>query len=185
MIGFINKLSASEKKILFITVLFVVGALFDRVFLSPLIERTGLIEEEINQQRINIETDKKILAYKNRINSESKELEKYYVSSVPEDGIVNGEILSLVEKLSAQSNVKLVKSTPSNVEKADELSRYNVDLECYGAFKDVISFMHALNSSDQLLKVDQMKLNPQRGEDEQVKASLKISKLLLEKKASN
>jgi len=185
MMGFLSKLSNSEKKILFIAVLFIVGALFDRFFLSPLIERIELIDVEIEQQQVNMETDKKILTHKNRINKESQELAKYYVKDIPEDGVINGEILSLVERLSDQMKVKLVKSTPTEIEKNDDFNKYFVDLECLGELKDIVSFIHAVNSTDQMLKVDQLKMNPTRGEDNQVKATLKVSKLLLSSKTSN
>ena len=73
-----SKLSEKEKKICNIAIVIVILALFDRLFLGPVLSRIGEVDEEITKQEVSIVRDLRFLSYKDRILKESDEYKKYF-----------------------------------------------------------------------------------------------------------
>ena len=48
-----------------------------------------------------------------------------------------------------------------------------------GSFADVVSFMHAINSSDDLLKIVKFNLTPKRGTVDEVNISMSVMKFII------
>ena len=68
---FISNLSGKEKKILYVTIVFVFLAFFDRLFMGPVLEKLSNIDDEISLQEESIVRDLRFLNYKDRIIKES------------------------------------------------------------------------------------------------------------------
>lgn len=184
---FLSKLNDREKKILYITMAIVLLVLFERLFWTPASERVSGIDQEIAQQENIIIRDLKFLQHKDRIFREKEVFDKYVTSEVPDDDVVNSSFLSVVEQLATQSGVNLAKSNPTETVKKEGYSEFYANLDCTGTLKDIITFIHMLNSSDEMLKVVTLNMSPRRGEEEAVNASMTIVKLIVtgEKAASN
>jgi len=176
---FISKLSKQEKMIFYVTLGFVLLALLDRLFLGPVLGKLKMINTEIARQEVSIKGDQKILLYKDRIIDESDAFSKYFVKVVQDDDVVNADFLSEVEKLATQSKVSLVKSNPSEKKTYKDYIEYYANLDCIGDLKDVITFMHLINSTESLLKVVKFNMNPKRGEGDEVNTSMTIVKMLM------
>ena len=175
---FISKLSDQEKKVLYITALIVLVALVDRLFLGPVFERLKTVDDDISQQKSSVSRDIRFLSYKDRILSESQAYSKYFTNKVQDDDVVNADFLSVVERLATRSNVNLVKSNPSESKKKKDFVEYYANLDCSGKLKDVISFMHQINSSDELLKIVKFNMSPKKGAEDEVTASMTVEKFV-------
>ncbi|VAX35341.1 hypothetical protein MNBD_UNCLBAC01-24 [hydrothermal vent metagenome] len=176
---FVSKLSKQEKMVFYITLGVVLVALLDRLFLGPVLAKLKAIDAETAQQKISIEGDLKILSYKNKILQKNKVFSKYFLKDVPDDDVVNAEFLSKVERLATQSKVSLVKSNPSEKRKYKEYVEYYANLDCTGDLKDIITFMHLINSTEDLLKVNKFNMAPKRGTPNEVNVSMTIVKLMM------
>ena len=161
-------------------VIFVILALADRLLLGPFLSKKEDIENKIAQQKMTVTNDLKFLSHKNKIEKQDKDLRKYYVEKVTDEHVINAEFLSLVEKLATQSQVVLVKSNPSESKKEKDHIKYFANLDCVGELENVIGFMHAINSTDELLKIDRFSLAPKKGgTPNEVNASMTIVKLVV------
>ena len=176
---FIAKLSEKEKKIFYATILFVSLAVFDRLFFGPVLEKISQIDEQITQEKNNIARDLRFLSYKGRIKNELGAFDKYFTRVTLDDNVINAEFLSTVERIATESKVSLVKSTPAEAKKKTEYAEYYANIDCRGSLENIIAFIHALNSSDELLKVVQYNLIPKRGATDEVNVSMIVLKMVV------
>ena len=151
--NFIAKLSENEKKFFYITILIVLVSLLDRLFLGPAIDQLHVIQEEIVRQESSIKRDLRFLSYKDQILEEGKILDKYAIEKLPEKDVINNKFFSTVERLAKRSDVNLIKSNPAPAVNEKDYIQYYANLECTGDLKDMIGFMHLLNSTDDLFKI--------------------------------
>jgi len=176
---FVAKLSERERKVFYVTLVIGSLAVSDFLFLGPVLDELELIEAEIENQKISIVRDMRFLSYKDKIMKEGKVFNKYFVDNVPDDDVVNADFLSLIEKLATKSNVSLVKSNPSHSNKLKQSNEYYANVDCNGTLSDVISFMHTINSTGELLKVVKFDMTPMRGDEDKAKASMTVVKLIV------
>ena len=176
---FLAKLSEKEKKIFYITVLFLAFALMDRLFFGPIMDKLKTIAQTITEQEDSIKADLRLLFFKNKIVKSSEVFSKYFSSAQKDDDVINAEFLSKVEKFATQSNVNLIKSNPSESKKEKNFIQYFANLDCAGQLKDVISFMYFINSADDLFKITRFNMTPKRGSEGEVNASMTIVKMIV------
>ena len=176
---FVNNLSETGRKIFYIAALVVTLAVLDRLFLGPILSHVERLDNEIEAEKINIVRDQRFLAYKDSIEDEHNAFSQYFSTTVPDDDVVNADFLSQIEQLATQTNVGLVKSNPSHVEKREQVNEYYANVDCNGTLENVISFMHQVNSTDTLLKVAKFSMSPRRGAQNEVKVSMTIVKLIV------
>jgi Tfp pilus assembly protein PilO len=151
---FIAGLNDNQKKLLVIAMVIVVAALLDRLFIGPTMSHLSAIEEDIAKEEVTIKQDIRFLGYKDRIVQESNEIAPYLTTNMSTDEEMIAAFLKKIENLAAQTKVNLIKINPAAGEQDAEYWKYQADLECSGNLGDVISFMHAVNSDTDLMKVD-------------------------------
>ena len=176
---FVSNLSPLGKKIFNFAVVLVTLAVFDRLFLGPMISRVNVLDTEIDQQISIVKQDQRLLRYKDQIIQRHQSFSKYYQETIQDQDVINADFLSLIEKMATKSNVGLVKSNPTEAKKEDDFVEYYANLDCAGNLSDMIGFMHMINTSDELLKIVRFNLTPKRGTDNEVNASMTIAKLVV------
>ncbi len=176
---FISKLSKNEKKFFYVTLGVVLIALLDLLFLRPVLGRLSAIDAEIDQQKISIKGDLQILSYKDKILKKNQAFSKYLTQTLQDDDVINADFLSMLEKLATQSKVSLVKSNPSEKKKHKKYTEYYANLDCTGDLKDVITFMHLINTTEELLKVVKVNMVPKRGTQNEVNVSMSVMQLIM------
>ncbi len=175
---FVAKLSDKEKKIFYAALLFVLLAFFDRLFLGPVWDKLKTIDSEIDEQQVSIKRDVRFLTYKDKIINQSKVFDHYLNVKPQEEDVINTELFSVIERFANQASINLIKSNPSESKKGKDFTQYFANLDCAGKLENVVSFMHAINSSDELLKIVKFNLTPKRGSPNEINASMTIVKLL-------
>ena len=176
---FIASLNDNQKKLLVIAVVIVIAALFDRLLIGPTMSRLSAIEEDIIKEEATIKQDLRFLRYKDRILQESKEIEPYLTKSVLSDNEMIATFLNKIQSLASQMKVTLVKINPAPGEQDAEYWKYQADLECSGQLEDVISFMHAINSDIELMKVDKFSFTSKKSDTNEMKATMTIEKVVI------
>ncbi len=165
--------------LLYITVGVVCIALFERLFLGPVFSNLHNIESKIKEQKVNIVRNLRIISYEDQILERFRVFEKYFVNELKSDSDINADFLRTIENLATKSNVKLVTSNASDAIKKDKYSEYYANLDCTGLLKDIVSFIHQVNTADSLLKVVNLDMTPKRGETDEMTASMTIVKMLI------
>lgn len=176
---FLTKLSNREKKVFYVSLFCVLVVLLDLLCLRPFLNELDKVNREITNQKIRIENDLQILARKDTIMRKSNQFSKYITEQIGEEDDINTAFFSSMERIATESNINLIKSNPAETVKDKYFTEYYANLDCAGSIEDMITFMHNVNSTDDLFKVVKFTLTPKRGAENQVNASMTIVKLLV------
>ena len=176
---FIAGLNDTQKKLLVITVVIVIAALFDRLLIGPTMSRLSAIEEDITKEEATIKQDIRFLGYKDRILKESNEITPFLTKDVATNEEMIAAFLKKIENLATQAKVNLIKVNPSPGEQDAEYWKYQADLECSGQLADVISFMHLINSDTELMKVDKYNFSAKKSDTDEIKVTMTIEKIVV------
>ena len=176
---FIAGLSDFQKKLLIVTIIIVVAAIFDRLLIDPTISHLSLIKQDIAKEEAIIKQDLRFLKYKDRIVKETKEIDPYLTKNIKSDNEMIASFLNKIQTLAGDSKVVLIKINPSPVEQDAEYWKYQLDLECSGKLSDVITFMHVINSDIDLMKVDKFNFSAKKSDTDEIKASMTLEKIVV------
>ena len=177
---FFAKLSEKEKKILFVTIFVVLLAFLDRAFFGPAISNLKSLQEDIRDKEDSMKQDLHLIAYKNRILKEKEVLHRYYAKKTLSPGEIKELFLNKIEMLATKSNVMLIKVTPSDGEQKKGFVEYSANLECSGKLKDLVGFMHAIDSSEELLRIIKFNMSVKKASSDEISSTMTVSKLIID-----
>ena len=155
------------------------AALFDRLLISPTMSRISAIDQEIVKEEMVLKQDIRFLSHKDKILKESKAFEPYITAKMPAEEEIIAGFLKKVEMLANKANVTLIKVTPSTGQAQDNYLRYSADLECAGVLPDMVTFMHLVNSSPDLMKVVKFNLGAKKVDSDDIKAAMTVSMIVV------
>ncbi|MBF0331783.1 MAG: type 4a pilus biogenesis protein PilO [Candidatus Omnitrophica bacterium] len=176
---FISGLSANEKKILSVTALFVLLALFDRLLVGPSLNRMKELDESISKEEDTIKQNMRFLGYRERIVKEASTFKDFYTQDVRSEDEITADFLKKLELMGTQSKVELSKISPAAQQVNKEYVKYIATMECSGKLEDITAFVYAINNSTELIKVEKMVLAGNTRNADTVQASLTVSKMIV------
>ena len=176
---FFSGLSDNGKKLMTVALIMVAAALFDRLLIGPTMSRMSAIDQEIAKEESALRQDLRFLSHKDKILKESKVFAPYITEKMPTEEEIIAGFLKKVEMLANKANVTLVKVTPSTGQAQDNYLRYTADLECSGILADMVTFMHLVDSSPDLMKVVKFSLGAKKADSDDVKATMTVSKIVV------
>lgn len=177
---FVGDLNDLQKKLLIAALVIVVLALFDRLLIGPTMSRLSAIDAEINHEEKSIKQDLKFLSYKDRIVKEQREIEGFITKEIPTEEELISAFLKTLEGLAAKANINIAKVSPSTGSGDGNLLKYQADLECSGKLADIVTFMHLVDSSDELLKVTKYNLFGKKADaEDNIKVSMTVEKVIV------
>ena len=176
---FITELSPREKKVLFIALFVLVLALFDTLMIKPILSRLETIKLDTIKEEALINKDLRLLANKGRIEQENEAYNQYYLEQLPSEKEIIALFLKNVQALATRANVTLNKITPTDTKQEKTHRNYFAELECFGNLSDMITFMHLVETSPELLKVEQYNLGIKKADSDEVQSTMTISKMVI------
>ncbi len=179
---FYSKLSDKEKKIFYFAAAAVILALFDLLFLGPVTSRLKSIDEEIVQKENSLKRDLRLLSYQNRILAERETFSPYYSTETMTPDQVKASFLQKIEMLATEAKINLTKVAPSGEEAKKGFIKYFADLECTGNLEDIVKFMHAVDSTQDLLKIVKVNIISKQSAKE-VSATMTVVKIIFDPRA--
>jgi hypothetical protein len=180
---FMSKRSDSEKKLVYITIFVVFVSAVFCLLIFPGWDKVSVTDNDIAKKEKIIKADLRIINDKDNITARSEAFNKFIVDKLEPNDVVNRGFLSAIERLASQSKVTLTKSNPTDIKTYKRYVEYYANLDCTGELENVITFMHAINSSDDLLKIVRFDLLPKKGTDNEVTASMSVVKLVMSREA--
>ena len=180
---FYSDLSDNGKKLLLAALIIVVIALFDRLLINPTMSRLSSIDQDIVKEENTIKQDLHFLGYKDKILKESKAFESYLTDDLPGEEEIIAGFLKKVEMLATKANVTLIKVTPSSGSQEKEYLKYQADLECSGKLADVVTFMHLIDTSNELMKTVKFNFASKKADSDEIKAVMTVAKIVVGKRA--
>lgn len=179
---FISGLSDLGKVLLVVALISVIVALFVCLLIYPTMSRLSSIDAETAKEEETIKQDLHFLKYKDKILKEAKAVEPYFTNNIPPENEINTALLKKIEILASKSNVTLAKeTTAAPVQETNDL-KYSAEVECSGKLTDIVSFMHLINTSDELIKVVKFNLGSKKTDSDEIKATMTIAKMIISKK---
>jgi hypothetical protein len=106
-------------------------------------------------------------------------LDPYLTKDMMTDEEMIAGFLKKLENLAAQTKVTLIKVNPAPGEQDAEYWKYQADLECSGELADVVSFMHAVNSDTDLMKVLKFDFSGKKSDTDEIKATMTIERIVV------
>ncbi|MDE1920655.1 MAG: type 4a pilus biogenesis protein PilO [Candidatus Omnitrophica bacterium] len=179
---FIAGLNDNQKKLLVIAVVMVIVALFDRLLIGPTVARLSSLNEDIAKQEAVIKQDMHFLEYKGRIDQETGEIAPYLTAHRLGDNETIAAFLNKIQGLATAAQVNLLKINPSSGQQDARYWKYQADLECTGSLSNVVSFMHAVNSDPELMKVDKFEFTGKK-DSADIRATMTIEKIVVPSKS--
>lgn len=176
---FYSKLTEQEKKIFYVALAIVLLMVVDRLFLGPSLSKMKSYDEEIEQQKRNIQQDLRFLTYKNQILEDDQSLSPYYVNEYTTEEQVLAAFLKKLEMIATESKIVLIKVTPAETKERKGYKEYYANLECEGLLENVAAFMHAVDTSQDLLKIIKVNFTLKRASGDEVLAAMVVSKMFI------
>jgi len=175
---FWDKLSKKEKIGLSFALVFMLVAGLDRLIISPIRGRFARVDQSIKISEKQLGHDLRNVHLKDQI---AEEFEKYveYVERSGSDEEEVAKILGEIESLARQSKVYLVDVKPQSPKTIDFYKEFSVEIEAEGEIADLTTFLHHINMSAQLLRVEKLRLNAKESENKMLKSSMLITKVLV------
>ena len=182
LLEFYNKLAEKEKKVFFFAILAVVVALFDNLFLRPVLSKMAGMDTEIMEKTSSIRNDSRYLSYEERVKQEDKVYSVYSAEEAKTEEEIIAAFLKTIELLASESNIGISKLSPSGLEQKKGFILYYASLECGGRLSDMVVFMHKIDATRNLLKIVKFNMAGKKASAEDVTASIKVAKLIIDPK---
>jgi len=175
---FWNKLSKKEKIGLTFALGFLLVAGLDRLIISPIRAKFKKVDQAISISEKQLGHDLRNVHLKEQI---EKEFEKYveYVERSGSDEEEVAKILREIQSLTEQAGVYLVDTKPQPPKKVDFYKEYSVEIETEGGIRELTTFLHQINVSPQLLRVEKLRINNKEEGNDTLKSSMLITKVLV------
>ncbi len=172
-----SELSPTGRIIVYLAVGFGLLAVVDSVFLRPSMAHLKEMDEEISAKEVSIKRELRFLSYKKHIESEDAKFVPYIQATPDSEEKIIRLFLQKLEMLATQSNINIAKINPTDPEQKKNFAEYRASLECAGTFKDVIKFMHSIDSDIDLIRVVKWNMTGKRGEGDDVSLIITIAKV--------
>lgn len=176
---FISKLSQKEKKILVLAVVIFLLAILDRIFFGPALANLKSLEDEIRYKESSLKRDLRFLSYRDQILKEKDTLKRFYTKKQLTPGEIKEAFLNKIESLANQADLSSIRVSPTEGESKKGYTEYSASFECVGKLKDVLRFVHEVDSSNDLMKVVQFNIGGKKSSAEEVNASMTISTIIV------
>jgi hypothetical protein len=177
---FYNKLSDKERKIFYGAIIALVIAFFDMLFLRPVLSRLDQLDGDIRSTTQAVERNIRFISYRDKIFAEDEIFRQYETDEAKTGEEIIAGFLKTIEGLASETKVSLSRVTPSDVVAKKGFVLYFANVECAGKLEDVITFMHHIDSTNNLLKIVQMNMAGNKASKEEVKVEMKVAKLVID-----
>ena len=169
------KFSNREKTILYAAVAFVLVMIVDRLILNPVLFKLQFLDAEIELKSAQIQADLHVLAQEARIAEATKRYAKYSIKDLSV-GEITTLLLKEIGDLTNKASVYLINIKPAGIKGEDLYKKYYVDLSCEAKMDQIIEFMHSIESSNSLLKIEKYNINPKEEDRTISRCTMMISK---------
>lgn len=171
-------ISQREKNILIIIVSFLVFYAGYNFLFEPLIKKLSSLNKEIASKELKIKKGYKILNQEGVVVEEYKKYAQYLRQNSSDEQEMSS-ILSEIEAVAHQLNLRISDMKPHKVKVIDFYNSYAVEIECEGKLSEISKFIYTLQSPPHLLKTEKLRLEKQASASNNLKSYLLVTKILI------
>jgi len=177
---FYNHLNDQERKVFYTAMAALIIALFDGLFLRPVLARLDEMEEQIRSTSLAVERDLRFISYRDKILEEDRVFGKYQTDEAKSGEEIIAGFLKTIEVIASEKAVSLSRVTPADFLAKKGSIQYFASVDCSGKLTDMIAFMHAIDSTDNLLKIVRVNMSGNKASKDDVKVEMKVAKLVID-----
>lgn len=177
--SFLSRLSKREKVVVYVATFIISVTLIDRIVFSPLVSRMEKLDKEIEAQERLIKKNTHIVNQKKVIEKENEIYATYSVRAASDEEEV-ASLLKTIENFASESEVQIIDIKPRKSTSEGEMTKkYIIDLNCEASIKKMITFMHGIDSSNLLLRVERFNAIPKSKGSAMLRFNISISKTVV------
>ncbi len=177
---FYGKLGQREKIMFLVSLTLVLLALMDRLVLGPIMEQMKVLDGQIWAKQQKVNRNLRILSFKNSIINEYAKYEMYLDPGEKSQEQIVSALLQTIETLARQNEITISNIQPGDVSENPLYKEYLTSIECEGGFKNMLTFMDALEASDFLFRILKYQFAAKSKTGEVIKANIDVSRILIE-----
>lgn len=177
---FYNHLNEQERKIFYVAMGVLVIALFDGLFLRPVLSRLDELEDQIRSTSRALERDLRFISYRDKILEEDRLFRKYQTDEARTGEEIIAGFLKTIEVIASEKQISLSRVTPADFSARKGSIQYFASVECSGKLPDMIAFIYTIDSTDNLLKIVRMNMSGNKASKDDVKVEMKVAKLVID-----
>ena len=170
-------LSKRERRLAFFTVAVVLASLIYSFLLKPLFYKWGRLNQEIFSKEIELKKNIRYLRQKNKVNNIYQEYVKY-VQRAGTDEEEMTFLLNEVEKTARNAGMRIVNIRPKPTKDLEFCKKYILEMHCEAALDECLNFIYNLQESEQLIRVERLKLTSPSKAVPALKAHLFVTRIL-------
>jgi Tfp pilus assembly protein PilO len=174
-----NKLTPREKKILYVVVGLLVLVFGYHGIARPLTEKLSDLETEIFAMQMKLRKAKIYLRQKEEILEESKKYANLSQMDAGSDEEEIARLLNLIEQTARKTGISLSDVKPEQVRSDKTIKRYIVQLNAESSLEQLMSFIHELEHSPQILKIDKMSTVPKEDKSAVLRSTIIVTRVVL------
>lgn len=147
--------------------------------LGPVRSRLQSLDETISAQEKTLARNLRILAPVPRKAVESEY--QQYGAMIQKKGSSeeeNSQMLAELDRLAGQSKLTLLATKPQKTKADPDFETYGVEIEIEAEMPAIMTFMHGIETSSQLLRIDRLVIDSKGGGEAVVKGSFSVSKIV-------
>lgn len=178
--AFISRLSKREKYILYGTLTFVLLALTDRLFISPVFSRIKSLNEQIAKKESEIRNGLRILAQKDKIEAiKAKQGTFAGAGSLDSDEEIT-VLLKEIEGMASKVSVYLIDMKPAGSKTSASSRKYTINLNCEAQMEQLVDFMYNIENAGRLLTIEKYQISPKSKASSIARCSMVVSKITVQ-----
>jgi Tfp pilus assembly protein PilO len=176
------KMTKKEKLILYIAVIFISLAFLDRLVYRPIKGAFTELQEKTLIEEKKVGANIRNLMQKDAIFKEYEKLSPY-AGTLGSDEEEMAKFLKAIEEKSRNSNVYIADIKPQPAIDIKFYKKYVVETTVEAEMTQIISFIYQLESMDQLINIEELRLSADKEGSKTQKARVIITKILIPDKS--
>jgi len=178
-IGFFSKLSKKERAGLIAACAIIMAVFLDRLVIRPVSAKLRRMDQEIALSEKKLSYDLRNINNKDFIESEYEKYKNFIKKSSASDEENVSNMLAEIEGLARSAGVNLVDIKPQASKQADFYKEYAAEVTIEGQMEEIVTFLHKLNSSAQLLRAVRVRFGMKQKDSSLVKASMLVTNIAM------
>ncbi|MFH0771650.1 MAG: type 4a pilus biogenesis protein PilO [Candidatus Omnitrophota bacterium] len=174
----LSSLSKREKTLFYIILTLIIVWIATVFIVKPFVDKWMKIEEKMYLTSLRVEKNRKILSFKERIQSEYDN----FASAVKMQGSEEEEMakfLTEIESLAQVSSVHISDIKPRPVKKTVFYDEYIIEVEVEGDIAQISKFIYDIQNSPRLLKIDKFSLGTKGAASALLKCDILVGRILI------
>lgn len=172
------KLAKREKILFYLSVSLIVIMALQRFVFKPLSDKLTTLDQETRAREVSLIKGLRVDRQRDEILKEYKSYEGYLKIKGSDEEVIS-QFLREIESLGRESAVSIIDIKPQSTSKRKHYKEYIIEVRLEAPMKDLIGFLHRLNNSGLLLKVEKLILTLKDENTDILKISMLLSGIVV------